>query len=76
MSTKENQKALLLKIVFFCGVIQRERDYYSKNLSIMNISSYNGLNLFWDFKILYKDMRNYDAIQIINTSIFKIELWS
>ena len=31
---------------------QRERDYYSKNLSILNISSYSEWNLFLDAKIL------------------------
>ena len=28
--------------------IQRERDYYSINLSILNISLYSDGNLFWD----------------------------
>ena len=33
-------------------IVQRERDYYSKNLSILNISSNSEWNLFWDAKIL------------------------
>ena len=31
---------------------KKERDYYSTNLSILNISSYSDINLFWDAKIL------------------------
>ena len=31
---------------------QREGDYYSKNISILNISLYSDWNLFWDAKIL------------------------
>ena len=33
-------------------IYQKERDYYSTNLSILNISSYSDWNLFWDAKIL------------------------
>ena len=32
--------------------IMRERDYYFKNLSILNTLSYSDWNLFWDAKIL------------------------
>jgi hypothetical protein len=47
---------------------QRERDYYSTNLSILNISSYRDLNLFG--MLNPANTRNYDAIQIINPQIF------
>ena len=36
--------------LFFPFLNQRERDYYSKNLSILNISSYSDCNLYWDAK--------------------------
>ena len=50
-----------------------ERDYYSKNLSILNCSSYSDLNLFWDAKILRtQEIRTF--IQIINPQNFKIVL--
>ena len=42
------------------------RDYHSKNLSILKISSYSDLNLFGDIKIL----RIYDATQVINPPKF------
>ena len=35
-------------------LFKRERDYYSTNLSILNISSYSDWNLFWDAKIFRK----------------------
>ena len=40
-------------------------DYYSKNLSILNISLYSDWNLFWDPKI-FRITENYDTIQIIH----------
>ena len=50
-------KRLILKSVFAktrewsdYGTWQSERDYYSKNVSILDISSYNDWNLLWDVK--------------------------
>ena len=48
------------------AIFQRERDNYSKNLSILNISSYSDKNPH--------NTRNYYAIQTINPPIFKIGL--
>ena len=49
---------------------QRERDYYSENLSILNISSQ------WFKPVLRcknsQNTKNYDAIKFINPPIFKI----
>ena len=38
---------------------ERRRDYYSENLSILDISSYSDCNLIWDARILkqWKIMR-------------------
>ena len=56
-----------------CKFFQREREYYSKNRSIMNISSY--IVIVTCFEMLQSSNReNYDAIQIINHPIFKIVL--
>ena len=50
---------------------QRERDYYSKNLSIFNILSYSDWNLFW-----YAKYSEHEKLwrQIINPPILKIVL--
>ena len=36
------------QVVFY----PERRNYYSKNLSIINVSSYSDWNMFWDAKIL------------------------
>ena len=52
-------------------IIQRERDYYSKNLLLLNISSWlKPVLRCWNTQ----NTRNYAAIQIINPLIFKIVL--
>ena len=52
--------------------IQRKRDYYSKNPSILNISSYNVWNLSWDAKIPSKREIMMLFHQTIKHQIFKI----
>ena len=52
---------------------QRERDYYSNNLSILNISSYSAvIETCFEMLKFPQNERNYDAIIIINPQIFNI----
>ena len=48
-------KPLIISLLFskalYKNFYMREKDYYSKNLSILNIPSYRDLNLFLDAKI-------------------------
>ena len=53
----ENQLIIIIIIISFELTLSRVsegRDYYSKNLSTLKISSYSDWNLYWDVKILIK----------------------
>ena len=63
---------LFILFLYCNGSIQRERDYYSTNLSILNISSYSNWNQFWDAKIL----RTWEIMTLFKLDISQFWLFS